>query len=77
VKTAHDHGDAQRPKFAAEIERARKLVGLHADQADHAAAGFANALGDGAHIHEVVALVEGFDLDLGIGTEHMRLRAML
>ena len=77
VKAAHDHGDAQRPKFAAEIERARKLVGLHADQADHAAAGFANALGDGAHVHEVVALVEGFDLDLGVGTEHMRLRAML
>jgi hypothetical protein len=34
-------------------------------------------LGDGAHIHEIVALVEGFDLDLGIRTERMRLRAML
>ena len=62
---------------AAEIERARKLVGLHADQTDHAAAGLANALGDGADIHEVVALVAGFDLDLDVGTEHVRLRAML
>ena len=71
------HGDAQLPKFTAEIERARKLIGLHADQTDHAAAGFANALGDGAHIDEVVALIEGFDLDLGVGTKHVRLRAML
>jgi hypothetical protein len=77
VKTAHDHGDAQRAKFPAEIERPRKLIGLHADQADHAATGFGDALGDGAHIHEVVALIEGFDLDLSVGTEHVRLRAML
>jgi hypothetical protein len=77
VKAAHDDGHAQRPKFTAEIERARKLVGLHADETNHAAAGFANALGDGARIDEVVTLIEGFDLDLGIGTEHVRLRAML
>ena len=77
VKAAHDDRHAERPKFPAEIERARKLVGLHADQTDHAAAGLANALGDGAHIDEVVALIEGFDLDLSIGTKHVRLRAML
>ena len=77
VKATHDDGYAQRPEFPAEIERARKLIGLHADQADHAAASFANAPGDGAHIHEIVALIAGFDLDLDIGTEHVRLRAML
>ena len=77
VETAHDDRHAERPEFAAEIERARKLVGLHADQTDHAAAGVANALGDGAHIDEVVALVAGFDLDLDIGTQRVRLRAIL
>jgi hypothetical protein len=60
----------------AEIERARKLIGLHADQADHAPAGLANAPGDGAHIHVVVALIEGFDLHLDIRTEHALLRAI-
>ena len=34
----------------------------------------ANTLGDGARIHEVVALIAGFDLDLGIRTWHAVLR---
>ena len=77
VEAAHDDRHAERAKFPAEIKRSWKLIGLHPNQADHARAGFANALGDGAHIHEVVALIEGFDLDLDIGTEHALLRAVL
>ena len=42
VKPADDHGNAGARNFAAEIERARKLVGLHADEADEAAAGRAD-----------------------------------
>jgi hypothetical protein len=70
MEAAHDHRHAERAKFPAEIERARKLVRLHADQTDHAAAGVADALGDRAHVYEVVAFIAGFDLDLSIGTEH-------
>jgi hypothetical protein len=58
--------------WAAEIERARKLVGLNADQTDHAAAGGANAPGNGANIYEAVALVAGFDLDGDVGTQRVR-----
>ena len=77
MKTAHDDRYAERPELPAEIERARKLVGLNADQTDHAAAGGANALGDGADIYGGVALVAGLDLDADVGTEHVRLRAIL
>ena len=77
VETAHDDRYAERPELAAEIERARKLVGLNADQTDHAAAGGANAPGNGANINEAVALVAGFDLDGDVGTQRVRLGAIL
>ena len=60
----------ERAELAAEIERARILVRLHADQSDHAAAGGADALGDGRHIDDGVALVAGVDLDIDVGAEH-------
>ena len=70
MKAAHDHGQAQCAEFSAEIERARILVRLHADQPDHAAAGSADALRYGRHIDDGVALVAGLDLDIDVGAEH-------
>ncbi len=70
MKAAHDHGEPKRAELPAEIERARKLVGLHADQAHHATAGGADALRHGRHIDDGVALVAGIDLDIDVGAEH-------
>ncbi len=70
MKAAHDHGQPQRAEFSAEIERARILVGLHADQPDHAAARGTDAFGHGGHIDDGVALVAGLDLDIDVGAEH-------
>ena len=38
MEAADDHRDAGGAELAGEVERARELVGLHADQADEAAA---------------------------------------
>jgi len=53
-----------------EIERARILIRLNADQADHAAAGGADAPRRGLDIDDGVALVASFDLDIDVGAEH-------
>ena len=63
-------GMPKRAELPAEIERARILVRLHADQAHHAAAGGADALRRGRHIDDGVALVAGIDLDIDVGAEH-------
>ena len=70
VKAAHDDVEPERAELPAEIERARILVRLHADQPDHAAAGGADALGHRRHIDDGVALVAGVDLDVDVGAEH-------
>src|ERR1700722_17230350 len=70
MKAAHDYVQAQRAELPAEIERARKLVRLHADQPDHAATGGADAFGHGGHIDDGVAFVAGIDLNIDIGAEH-------
>ena len=70
VKAAHDDIEPERTELPAEIERARILIRLHADQPDHAAAGGADALGHRRHIDDGVALVTGVDLDVDVGAEH-------
>src|SRR5579862_2403489 len=70
MKAAHDDVEAERAELAAEIERARKLVRLHADQPHHAAAGGADALGHRRHIDDGVALIAGIHLDVDVGAEH-------
>ena len=77
MEAAHYHRHAERAKFPGEIERARKLVRLHPDQPHHAGPGFADAPGDAPDIDEVVAFIEGFDLDIGVGTERLGVGAML
>jgi len=77
VETAHHHRNSMRAELPAEVKRARKLVGLHADQSDHPAAARANARGDTGDVDDRVALVAGFDFDLDVGTERAGARAFL
>ena len=55
-------------KLAANVERPRKLIRLNADQRDESAVG-QNALGNARDVDDRVALVVGFDLDVGVGSE--------
>src|SRR5262249_4614627 len=77
VKTAHHHGQSERTELSAEIERARKLIGLHADQSDHPATTCANALGDAGDVDDRITLVAGFDFDVDVGAERAVARAFL
>ena len=70
---AADHhwnaGGAQRPR---DVERARKLVRLHADQPDHAEAAMARELRDNVFGADArVGLVNRGNVDLDISTEHL------
>jgi hypothetical protein len=65
------------PQRARDVDRARKLVGLHADEPDHPAApGGADALDDRRRHDAGVRLVTGGDADLDVGSEHPALRAI-
>ena len=76
VEAADHHREAVGAEPAGEIERARKLVRLHADQADHAGAGVTDAFGHALDIDDSVALVASLDLDRDIGAERALLRAL-
>ena len=69
-------GTPQGAELPAEVERARKLVGLDPDETDHATAGGANTPGDGADVDDRVALVVGFDLDIHVVAEHALARTL-
>ena len=71
-----DHRHAERAELPPEIERARILIRLNADQADHAAAGGVDASHRGLGVDDGVALVAGFDLDVHVGTENAIARAL-
>ena len=62
-------------ELAGDIERARILIGLNADQRHEAAAGLANVAHRLLHVDDGVALVIGFDFDVDIGTERERFGA--
>ena len=59
MEAADDHATPRRAELPADIERARKLVGLHADQDDHAAAGSRDLPRDPALRDQRVAFVPG------------------
>ena len=61
---------------AGEIERPRKLVRLHADQANHAGAGGMDAFGDAGDVNDGIAFVAGLDFDIDVGPERAVLRAL-
>jgi len=76
-EAAHDCRDAEHAELASEIERARTLVRLRADQADHAAAGGTDTLTDAVDIDDGVALVASLNLDFNIWAEHVLACALL
>jgi hypothetical protein len=69
VKAAHDHWNTQHAKPVAEVESPWILLGLNADQPDHAAAGSANALRHASDVDDGVAFVAGFNLNMDVGAE--------
>ena len=71
MEAADRDRDISLPELARQIERARKLVGLHADEADEAAAGRADAPDRALDVDDGVALVIGLDLDIGVGAERL------
>ncbi len=76
MKAAHDDGKTVGAEPPGEVEGPRILVRLHADQADHAGAGGADALGDAGDIDDRVALVADLDFDVDVRSEHVVLRAL-
>ncbi len=67
-----DAGGAEAPR---QVERPGELVGLHADEADEALAGGADALDSALHVDDGVALVIGFDVDIDVRSEDAVLAA--
>src|SRR5580704_9049042 len=60
------------------MQRARILVRLHADQADKTEITVGAHLGDDAlDAHPGIGLVDGDDVDIDIGAEHLALRAIV
>jgi hypothetical protein len=71
MKAAHDHRQTGGAELAAEIERARELVGLNADQANKAGARGADARDRAFDVDNRVGLIIGFDRDVDVGAEHL------
>ena len=63
MEAADHHGKPGGAELAGEIERAGKLVGLHADQADEAGFGTADLANGALDVDDGVALVIGLDVD--------------
>ena len=74
VEAADGDRHALLAKLAADIERARKLIRLHADQRDHSAVG-EDALRNRGKIDDGVALVVDLELDIDVGAENVRFGA--
>ena len=77
VEAADRDRDAALAQRPGEIERARELVRLHADQHHHAGAGRLDQRRETARVDARVGLVEGMDVDLDVGAEHAPLGAVL
>ena len=69
VKAADDDRDARGAQRLGDMQRARILIGLHADQADEAEIIVGPHLGDDAvDAHACIGLVDGDDVDIDVGT---------
>jgi hypothetical protein len=77
VETADADLDALRAQRPRQIERARPLVRLHADHHDHAGVGGLDQSGDVVDADAAVGLVDGMNVDVGIGTEHLLVNEFL
>ncbi len=69
MKPADRHRDAGLAELHRQIHRPRKLVRLHADEADEPGVGRLDPPDDAANRDNGVALVIGLDLDRDIGAE--------
>ena len=78
MEAAHRHRQAGLEELAGEVDGARELVALHADQADQRLAAAALDVGDDAvGAHPRIGLVERLDEDVDVGPEHAALAAIL
>ena len=75
VEPADHHGKAGLAELAREIERARILVRLHADEADETCARRADLPDRALDVDDRVAFVVGIDVDIDVGAEHLRVGA--
>ena len=76
MEPADDDWQVGGAELAGEVERARKLVRLHADQADKAGTGLADVADDAFDVNDRVALVVSFQRDLDLRAECLRFRAI-
>ena len=76
VKAADADLNAARAQGPRDIERAGKLVGLHADQHHHAHVGGFDQARDFLGADLRVGLVERMDVEFDIGAEHAAVRAI-
>src|SRR3984957_12039036 len=74
VESSNGDRHALLAKLSRNVERARKLIRLDADQGDHAAIR-EDSLRDGRKINDGVAFVVDLELDLDVGAEHVVVRA--
>jgi hypothetical protein len=69
MEAADHHRNVELAKGASEVERARKLVRLDADQADEPAAPGLDPLRHRLDVNDLVALVIGFEFDIDVGAK--------
>ena len=77
VKAADGDGDPQRPQGPSQIQGAGELVGLHAGEHHYAAPGQRYFLGYAFGSHPGVGLVDGFQTQIDIGSQPLRLLDVL
>ena len=75
VKAADGDGDAALTKRRGDVEGARKLVRLHADQHDHAGVGLFDQTDDLRRANVCVGFVKGVDVELNVVAERLLLGA--
>ena len=77
MKSADRYGHAMRTKSARDRHRTRELIGLHADQADHAVVPrLSDARGDALDRHLGVHFVKGVDLDRNVLAQDLAIGAI-
>jgi hypothetical protein len=77
MEPAHHNCKVLRAELACEVECARKLVRLHADQHDHSAAGGLDHAGDAGGANAGIGLVESLNLDVDVRPERFAFGAIL
>jgi hypothetical protein len=77
MQPADGDGDAAPAQRASKIERARELIGLHADQHHHAGAGLLDHPRQTIGTDAGIGLIKGMDIDLDVIAEHAPRGAVL